>query len=56
MSEAKPQEPKTLKQVQRAHVLQVLAEQNGNKTHAARALGVDRRTLYRWLARMAAKS
>ena len=32
---------------QRRYVRQVLASVNGNKTHAARVLGIDRRSLYR---------
>ncbi len=40
--------PLTIEQVKRAHVEQVVREL-GNKTTAARALGIDRRTLYRLL-------
>lgn len=32
------------------YALRVLAYYNGNKTHAARALGISRRALYRWVA------
>ncbi|HEX7078696.1 MAG TPA: sigma-54 dependent transcriptional regulator [Candidatus Eisenbacteria bacterium] len=40
-----------LDEVVRRHVLSVLEDVNGNKTEAARALGVPRRTLYRMLER-----
>jgi DNA-binding NtrC family response regulator len=38
-----------LHQAQRRHVLGVLREARGNKVHAARALGISRRALYRLL-------
>jgi len=40
---------RTLAEVERAHILQVLEAVNGNKTEAARILGIPRRTLYRRL-------
>jgi two-component system response regulator HydG len=39
----------TLDQIERRHVERALKSANGNKTHAARTLGIDRRTLYRKL-------
>lgn len=42
----------TLEQQERQHINYVLRRVNGNKTKAARLLGVDRRTLYRKLARL----
>jgi DNA-binding NtrC family response regulator len=38
-----------LADVQRAHILDVLARERGNKARTARALGVNRRSLYRLL-------
>jgi transcriptional regulator with PAS, ATPase and Fis domain len=38
-----------LQEVQRRHVLRTLREVGGNKVHAARALGISRRALYRLL-------
>jgi len=39
----------SLAAVERAHVDRVLSASGGNKAAAARALGIDRRTLYRHL-------
>jgi DNA-binding NtrC family response regulator len=39
----------TLEEMERRYTKQVLASVNGNKTHAARLLGIDRRSLYRRL-------
>jgi len=44
-----PSELITLAEMERRYVRQVLAALGGNKTHAARALGIDRRSLYRRL-------
>jgi DNA-binding NtrC family response regulator len=38
-----------LADVQRAHIIEVLRRERGNKARTARALGVNRRSLYRLL-------
>lgn len=38
---------KTLEEVEREHIERVLKETAGNKTEAAKILGIDRRTLLR---------
>lgn len=43
----------TLDELQRQYVVAVLEVCKGNKTEAARVLGIHRRSLYRWLARKA---
>jgi DNA-binding NtrC family response regulator len=40
-----------LASVERSHVIEVLNREGGNKSRAARALGINRRTLYRLLER-----
>ncbi|MEO2089200.1 MAG: sigma 54-interacting transcriptional regulator, partial [Gemmataceae bacterium] len=40
-----------LDEVERLHVLSVLRQVNGNKVHAAKALGISRRALYRLVAK-----
>ena len=40
-----------LHEVERRHVLSVLEACHGNRTNAAKVLGVDRKTLYRKLVR-----
>ena len=44
---------RTLEQVERRHIEQAVKHAHGNKTRAAKALGIDRRTLYRKLERYA---
>jgi hypothetical protein len=44
----------SLEDLTRAYILAVLESFGGNKTRAARILGIDRRSLYRWLARIEA--
>jgi len=39
----------TMEEMERRYVRQVLEAVRGNKTHAARVLGIDRRSLYRRL-------
>ena len=41
-----------LSEVERRQILRVLSETGGNKTRAAEVLGIQRRTLYKKLARM----
>lgn len=41
----------TLAEVERRHVLRVLEACHGNRTDAAKILGLDRKTLYRKLLR-----
>jgi DNA-binding NtrC family response regulator len=41
----------TLEEVERRHVVRVLEACNGNRTDAAKVLGLDRKTLYRKLLR-----
>ncbi len=47
-----PDEMPTLEEMERRYIRRVLDTVQGNKTHAARVLGVDRRTLYRKLDRL----
>lgn len=43
----------TVETVVRRHIKSVLDALGGNKTRAARILDIDRRSLYRWIQRMA---
>ena len=40
-------DPQHLREVERRHIMDVLQREKGNKVHAARALGISRRALYR---------
>lgn len=42
----------TLEEMERQHIVRVLEEANGNKSQAARALGIERKTLYEKARRM----
>jgi DNA-binding NtrC family response regulator len=44
-------DPRHLHEVERRHVQEVLREEKGNKVHAARALGISRRALYRLISK-----
>jgi DNA-binding NtrC family response regulator len=44
-------DPDHLREVERRHVVKMLRKANGNKVHAAKALGVSRRALYRLIAK-----
>jgi DNA-binding NtrC family response regulator len=46
-SETTAGDPRHLSEVERRHVQAVLHEEKGNKVHAARVLGISRRSLYR---------
>jgi DNA-binding NtrC family response regulator len=42
-------DPRHLRELERRHIVAVLKQEKGNKVHAARALGISRRALYRLL-------
>jgi DNA-binding NtrC family response regulator len=44
-------DPEFLREVERRHVQQILQRVRGNKVHAAKALGISRRALYRLIAK-----
>ncbi|MBA4019960.1 MAG: sigma-54-dependent Fis family transcriptional regulator [Pirellula sp.] len=48
-----PPDVNSLAALQRAHILEILQRERGNKARAARVLGVNRRSLYRLLERYA---
>jgi DNA-binding NtrC family response regulator len=50
-SETTSIEPDHLREIERRHVLEILQKEKGNKVHAARALGISRRALYRLIAK-----
>lgn len=47
--------PKPLDEMEREHIQAAIVWAQGNKTLAARALGIDRRTLFRKLAKYRGK-
>ena len=44
-------DPRHLREAERRHVLSVLRAEKGNKVHAAKALGISRRALYRLIGK-----
>jgi DNA-binding NtrC family response regulator len=44
-------DPRQLREVERCHIQEVLRQEKGNKVHAARALGISRRALYRLISK-----
>ena len=38
-----------LDEIEKAHIVEILEQENGNKARAARAMGIHRRKLYRLL-------
>ena len=44
-------DPNYLREVERCHIAEVLRREKGNKVHAAKALGISRRALYRLIAK-----
>src|SRR5579871_3283088 len=44
-------DPRQLREVERAHVRQVLVQEKYNKVHAAKVLGISRRALYRLISK-----
>jgi DNA-binding NtrC family response regulator len=44
-------DPNILQEVERRPVLEIMRQKKGNTVHAARALGISRRALYRLLAK-----
>src|SRR5215472_13598451 len=47
-----PVPPTTLEEMERQHIVRVLQEHQGNKSKAARALGIERKTLYQKARRL----
>lgn len=50
-SEMMENDPNNLREIERRHVIEVLQRMKGNKVHAAKALGISRRALYRLIAK-----
>lgn len=46
-----PADTSRLDEIEKAHIIEILERENGNKARAARALGIHRRKLYRLLER-----
>ena len=44
--------PDRLLELERQHILQILKQTNGNRSEAARRLGIERKTLYRKALRL----
>jgi two-component system, NtrC family, response regulator HydG len=47
-----PPDPNAFSTAQRAHIERVLRKVSGNKSAAAKLLGLSRRSLYRWIDRL----
>jgi transcriptional regulator with PAS, ATPase and Fis domain len=47
-----PSDPNAFSTAQRAHIERVLLQVAGNKSAAAKLLGLSRRSLYRWIDRL----
>jgi DNA-binding protein Fis len=53
MAEEVSKEPRTLEAIERAYILKVLRQVNGNKSEAAKILGITRQTLRKKLTEAA---
>ncbi len=51
LQQTMPRTSQSLDEIEKAHIVEVLQRENGNKARAARALGIHRRKLYRLLER-----
>jgi DNA-binding protein Fis len=45
VAEEVPNQPRTLEAIERAYILKILRQVNGNKSEAAKILGITRQTL-----------